>query len=148
MRKLTDILKKHNRGRLSSDTGSSSQMTSMSSRASDSTETFLNQFVSSSTPVLKKDKKEKGQQQKGRLPCNPPSPPSSPEMGEEYMKIDLQSMTHMERIVNPSISGQNIAPSNVSPSSTIDPSTASTSLPASKKLASIFESCLQRAYLL
>jgi hypothetical protein len=123
-------------------------MTSISSHASDSTETFLNHFVSSSTPVLKKDKKEKGQQQKGRLPSNPPSPPSSPEMGEEYMKIDLESMTHMEHIINPSISGQNIAPSNVSPSSTIDPSTASTSLPASKKLALIFESCLQRAYLL
>jgi hypothetical protein len=33
----------------------------------------------------------------------------------------------MDGIVNPSLSGQNIAPSNVSPSSAVDPSTASTS---------------------
>lgn len=43
------------------------------------------------------------------------------------MKIDLDSIVHMEGIVNPSLSGQNIAPSNISPSSTVDPSTASTS---------------------
>ncbi|KAG1871333.1 hypothetical protein DFJ58DRAFT_904002 [Suillus subalutaceus] len=127
MKKLTDILKKRSRGRLSSDTGSSSQIASFSSYASASTETFMNPFVPSPSPVLKKDKKEKGRQQKGRLPPNPPSPPLSPEKGYELMKIDLESIAHMEGIVNPSLSGQNIAPSNVSPSSTVDPSTASTS---------------------
>lgn len=128
MRKFTDILKKGSRGRLSSDTGSSPQMTSTCSCANDSTETFMNPFIPSPSPILKKekDKKEKGRQQKGRPPTAP-SPPLSPAKGDELMKIDLASLAHMEGIVNPSLSGQNVAISNVSPSSTVDPSTASTS---------------------
>lgn len=127
MKKLTDILKKRSRGRLSSDTGTSSQMALISSYASASTETFMNPFVPSPLPVLKKDKKEKGRQQKARPLPNAPSPPLSPAKGDELMKIDLESLAHMEGIVNTSLSGQNIAPSNVSPSSIIDPSIASTS---------------------
>lgn len=124
---FTDMLRKRSRGRLSSDTGMSSQMASISSYASASTETFMNPVVPSPSPVLKKDKKEKGRQQKGRpLPIEP-SPELPLAKDGELMKIDLQSIVSMDGIVNPSLSGQNIVPSNISPSSTVDPSTASTS---------------------
>ncbi|KAG2029697.1 hypothetical protein BDR03DRAFT_906490 [Suillus americanus] len=127
VKKLTDIIRKRSRGRLPSDTGSSSQIASFFACASASTETFMNPSVPSPSPVLKKIKREKGRQQKGRPPPNPPSPPLSPDKVYELMKIDLESIAHMEGIVNPSLSGQNIAPPNVSPSSTVNPSTSSTS---------------------
>ncbi|KAG1751292.1 uncharacterized protein EDB91DRAFT_598835 [Suillus paluster] len=132
--KLTDIIKmsRSSRGRLSSDTGSSSHMTSISSCASASTETFntfMNPVPSPPPPqVLKKDKKEKGRQLKGRLPPTAPrTPPLSPEKDDGFIPIDL-NFEHMEGIVDlTTLSGQNVAPSNVSPSSAVDPSTASTS---------------------
>lgn len=142
--RITDMLKKsRSRGRLSSDTGSSSQMTSIYSNASDSTDTFMNLVVPQGP---KKDKKEKGRQSKGRpLPNIPTTPPMSLAKGDELMKIDLD-FGHMEGIVDTSLSGQNVAPSNVSPSSAVDPSTASTSgsslqPPPSPILSSSFVFC-------
>lgn len=60
MKKLTDILKKRSRGRLSSDTGSSSQMALISSYASASTETFITPSFHLPCQYSRKTRKRKG----------------------------------------------------------------------------------------
>ncbi|KAG1743153.1 hypothetical protein EDD22DRAFT_1006254 [Suillus occidentalis] len=106
----------------------------------------MNPVVPSSSPVLKEDKKEKGRQQNERPLPILPSPQLSPTKGDALMKIDLEPIVHMDGIVNPSLSGQNIVSSNISPSSTVDPSTASTSgssfpQPPSPTLSTSFVLC-------
>ncbi|OJA16312.1 hypothetical protein AZE42_03367 [Rhizopogon vesiculosus] len=124
---ISGIFRKRSRGRLSSDTGSTSHKSSM---ASTSTETFTFMHpVSSHLPpsqVPKKDKKEKGRHVKARTPSiaarTPPPPPWSLEGGELKLDLNLDQMEGIVKLLSP----EDIVPSNGSPSCTVDSSTTCT----------------------
>ncbi|KAJ8580987.1 hypothetical protein M405DRAFT_847316 [Rhizopogon salebrosus TDB-379] len=128
---FADILKKpRSRGRLSSDTASTSHQSSLASLSTD-TFTFMNPISSSPPPLVpKKDKKEKGWQLKGRAPSNA-SPtttvtPLAHQDGEWKVDFVMSDLDQMDGIVKPLPDPKDAVPSNGHPSSPVDSSTSST----------------------
>ena len=99
---MIKIKKSRSRARLSSDAGSSSRQSLMTS-ASTETFTYMNPVSSSPPPqVHKKDKKEKGWQLKGRAPSNAARthpPPLSLEDDEWKVDFVTTNLHQMEGIV-------------------------------------------------
>jgi adenylate cyclase len=128
---FADILKKpRSRGRLSSDTASTSHQSSLASLSTEAF-TFMNPISSSPPPLVpKKDKKEKGWQLKGRAPSNA-SPtttvtPLAHQDGEWKVDFVMSDLDQMDGIVKPLPDPKDAVPSNGHPSSPVDSSTSST----------------------